>query len=119
MDEVHARGRKVKSSLRNISVTVIELPRGKFGWQLLEKQENHGWQALAEGQTAFARYADAMAAGLLQLQSLVADLSAGPRRPAATSAERQESAATGDDETATGEDAQQPSGKLFGFGPLR
>ena len=110
----------MKSTLRNISVTVVELPRGKFGWQLLERKEDDAWQALAEGRTAFARYADAMAAGLLQLQSLVPDLSAGPRQPVATSPGQRDAAAIGEEEADPKvTDAQQPAGKLFGFGPLR
>ena len=120
MGDIHARDRRMKSPLRNISVTVVELPRGKFGWQLLEKQDDGAWEALAEGRTAFAHYADAMAAGLLQLQSLVSDLSAGPRQAVAARPGRRDAAEAADDEAdpKTG-DAQEPAGKLFGFGPLR
>lgn len=110
----------MKSSLRNISVTVVELPRGKLGWQLLEKDEDDVWQVLAEGRTAFARYADAMTAGLLQLQSLVADLSLGPRHAVATPSERRAAEGTKNDKAdMKTADAQNPVGKLFGFGPLR
>lgn len=110
----------MKSSLRNISVTVVEVPRGKFAWQLLEKHGDDAWQVLEAGRTASARYADAMAAGLVRLQSLVADLSVGPRQAVATPGGRRdlEGAADDDAELKTG-DAQKPAGKLFGFGPLR
>ena len=120
MGHVHAWADPMKSSFRNISVTVVELPRGKFGWQLLEKHDDDAWRVVAEGRTAFAHYSDAMAAGLLQLQSLVADLSTGPRQAVPTPPKQRDSAASSEDDADLGTgDRQKPAGKLFGFGPLR
>lgn len=105
---------------RNISVTVAELPGGRFGWQLLEKQANDEWRLLEEGENTFSHYAPAMAAGLRQLQSLVTDLAVGPQADVKPRKPRDAAGAepAGQDESAP-DAAGRPSGKLFGFGPLR
>lgn len=88
--------------LRHIAVHVEEPKPGRFAWVLSERGE-HGWQALDTSAAPRTSYRQAMADGLLALQSLVDDLDAGPRSA---------------DGTAT-EDKPAAARSYFGFGPAR
>lgn len=111
----------MKAALRNISVTVVELGDGRFRWQLLEQDASGDWALLEEGTGDIARYAPAMAAGLVRLEQLVDDLSQGPRQQEARGPRRDPGAVDarrGSDAPAA-EVPHPARGKLFGFGPLR
>ena len=67
-------------NLRDIAVTVRELPGGKYRWALLEGTGEHGmfisYALLQEGERVYDRYSTALAAGIAGLRSVF-----GPEGP--------------------------------------
>ncbi|WP_146187987.1 hypothetical protein [Acidovorax sp. CF316] len=72
------------SALRHIAVYVDEPTEGNFVWVLNERGRDGEWMELERAKSSSPTFKDAMAQGLWKLQSLVPDLNAGPRQPAAT-----------------------------------
>lgn len=105
------------ANLRLISVHVEELEGGLFSWVLLERSAREVWTELDRSTAPSETYKQAMAEGLVALQSIVDDLDVGPREAEAESdpGEFEESAS---EKTTTGrQPGQGPS--IFGFGPAR
>ncbi len=70
----------MNSRLRHIAVYVDEPSEKDFRWVLQERGADGQWSKLDSADSGNPTYKDAMADGLLHLQSLVANLDAGPRR---------------------------------------
>jgi hypothetical protein len=65
--------------LRRIAVYVDEPKKGWFAWVLIEQATLGHWLEFQAAEEWVASYREAMAAGLLKLQSLIEDFEAGPR----------------------------------------
>lgn len=128
------------SPLQKITVHVEEARGGTFRWILGDLQHSSEWELLERGKSLFETYHEAMADGLLALQSRVSDLKLGPRGESprdgrATAASVADAPDAPDDETSTDEEApsdalnpkaDEPSGEpadkpprrrtVFGFG---
>lgn len=103
--------------LRPLAITVDEPSAGSYRWRIVERRvkpdgDTEEWTELQAAPKRFKTYSKAMAAGLIQLQSLIADLDEGPRDEA-----------TGDEAPGDAEDGAEssgdktgPSGRFFGFG---
>jgi hypothetical protein len=118
------------SKLRTIAVHVEEPEPGAFAWVLTER-DGAEWAEVGRADATAGTYQQAMAGGLLALQSMVDDLDIGPRTRQAGAApkrgkggkaapQRMDAGA----DTATEDDAHQadaaPKRKaFFGFGPAR
>lgn len=105
----------MNDSLRAIAVTVESASKG-FRWVLLEKDaQTEVWTTLERSKALCESYKQAMADGLVELESLMDDLNKGPRMPIAVP------------ETATAEEmpgqakerSETSKTKFFGFGPAR
>lgn len=68
--------------LRRIAIHVEEVRAGRYRWVLSEVSDTADapWTAIERASRATPTYREAMAQGLLQLQGMVDDLDAGPRR---------------------------------------
>lgn len=73
------------SRLRTIAVHVEEPEPGRFAWVLTERHGPH-WADVGHADATTDTYRQAMADGLLQLQSMVDDLNIGPRTQKAAAA---------------------------------
>jgi hypothetical protein len=106
------------SQLRVIAIHVEEPQTGRFTWVLTER-DGPSWQELAKAAAPARSFKKAMADGLLELQSMVEDLDAGPRRPEIpASPGREGTRRTG--RGAAPKDGEVPTNRsYFGFGPAR
>lgn len=69
----------MRAPLRPIAVHVTEPSAGAFRWELLERDDAGQWALLQTADAAALTYRQAMADGLVALQSMIDDLDAGPR----------------------------------------
>ena len=106
------------SSLRVIAIHVEEPQPKRFIWVLTER-DGPSWQELARAAAPARSFKKAMANGLLELQSMVEDLDAGPRRPESPTSQVPEAARRIGRKSAHGEGGVQPGQSYFGFGPAR
>lgn len=67
------------TQLRHIAVHVTEPAAGDFCWVLTELAADHSWSIVRSAKKRADTYRQAMADGLLQLQTMVDDLDEGPR----------------------------------------
>jgi len=65
--------------LRHLAVTVVLSADKAYRWRVVELTPDGKWFTLDEQQGSEKTYSAAMAAGLVQLQTLIDDLSTGPR----------------------------------------
>lgn len=81
---------------------------GQFRWLISERDGAGAWAPLRRAPQPVASYRQAMAQGLMALESMIDDLEIGPRRPEAPppSAPAQHP-------------ARAPKPGFFGFGPAR
>ncbi|MDA8445657.1 hypothetical protein [Paracidovorax valerianellae] len=109
--------------LRPIAIHVEEPAPGAFSWVLIERDDGHvdTWTPIRKAETAADTYQQAMADGLLALQSMVEDLDIGPRLTAREGWPRKDHRSDSAPQADDSEDAQQRPAKpsLFGFGPAR
>ncbi|GKT20911.1 hypothetical protein [Acidovorax sp. SUPP3334] len=110
------------SVLRPIAIHVEEPAAGTFRWVLIERDDGSGtWAPIQKSGAATDTYRQAMADGLLALQSMIEDLDVGPRLTAQkdipANHHRSDDAASADD----AEEAQPRTARptLFGFGSAR
>lgn len=106
--------------LRPIAIYVEEPTPGQFVWALMERKDSGTWAETQRSALAAGTYHQAMADGLVVLQSMIDDLDIGPRRPLKRAkVARQPS----DDARATDRPETEPPApsrtSLFGFGPAR
>ena len=107
------------STLRHIAIHVEEPEPGLFAWVLTERVrvgDGDGWRALSQADAAVGSYAQAMAGGLVALQSMVQDLQRGPRQADAAGSEVD---APREPHRASAERRPAGSKSHFGFGPAR
>ena len=107
----------MNSTLRQIAVYVDEPTEQDFRWVLQERGEDGQWTRLAGDDSGSTTYKEAMANGLLRLQSLVANLDTGPRlsesaKEGPTSGKRKTVASN----ALAAEGASQAKRAVFGFG---
>ena len=119
------------TSLRSIGLHVAEPTAGNFCWVLSERENtatsdyeecDAPWTELRRAPAAVATYHQAMAQGLLALESMIDDLDQGPRRtnaPAATSKQASKEAPKEAPKQAPGRPEAAPQPSFFGFGPAR
>lgn len=72
------------SQLRHIAVHVTEPKVGDFRWVLTEQAADHSWSAIRTARVQSETYREAMADGLIALQSIVDNLDEGPRHSSAS-----------------------------------
>jgi hypothetical protein len=121
------------STLRTIAIHVKEPDPGAFTWVLTER-DGAEWVEVGRADATAGTYRQAMADGLLALQSMVDDLDIGPRTRKAGAAPKRGKAApgrtgigtdadTGSDADADADaapaDAAAKNKAFFGFGPAR
>ena len=98
------------TSLRTIAIHVEERAAGSFSWVLSERDDAALWTELRRAPAGVASYQQAMAQGLVALESMVDDLDQGPRRA--------DTPPAADKGPAAGPKAP-PKPSFFGFGPAR
>jgi hypothetical protein len=103
--------------LRPLAITVDEPSAGSYRWRIVERRaepdgDTEEWTELQAAPKRFKTYSKAMAAGLLQLQSLIADLDEGPRDEPTND----DGPGDAEDGTKSSGDKTGPSGRFFGFG---
>jgi hypothetical protein len=112
--------RRTAGQLRRIAVYVDETEGGPYQWVLLEQDRKSArWNEIQVAGRSWTTYHEAMSAGLLALQAMIDDLSAGPRgdpTPPPKTKPRQEPEAQTEPEP---EPAPKRTGSHFGFGDLR
>jgi hypothetical protein len=91
----------MSTSMRRIAIYVNEAGDGGYRWMLIERgPKSTHWTEIQAAEEPVETYREAMAAGLVALQAMIADLDVGPREAAAP------------------EPASKPRGSHFGFGDL-
>lgn len=102
----------MRTLLRPISVSVEEPAAGQFRWLLCERGSEGAWSQLRRAPQPVASYRQAMAEGLVALESMIDDLEIGPRSPAGSPPPAPRSAPPG-------HSTRTPKPGFFGFGPAR
>ncbi|CAN5915729.1 hypothetical protein BH11PSE13_BH11PSE13_20860 [soil metagenome] len=103
--------------LRPLAITVDEPSAGAYRWRIVERvADSEEWSELQAAPKNFKTYSKAMAAGLLQLQSLISDLDEGPRDQAPAGGSTMNKSADTEKGSETAGEPQAPRGKFFGFG---
>lgn len=98
--------------LRPLAITVDEPSAGAYRWRIVERvADSSEWSELQAASKNFKTYSEAMAAGLVALQSLITDLDAGPRDEV-----KDEGQDDADENPESAGDAKGPAGRFFGFG---
>ena len=88
------------TNFRRIAIYVDETAHGLFRWVLIEQvKQTTDWNPIHEDRKSFRSYREAMAAGLMALQTTIDDLDRGPREVAAA-------------------EPSKRAGSHFGFGDL-
>lgn len=108
------------TQLRNIAVHVSEPELGRFVWVLTELADDRSWSEVRRAEAGATTYKQAMADGLLALQSMVTDLDIGPRAEKQTRrSPKLKLIADGQAELDGSNESQTPSQtkrSVFGFG---
>jgi len=106
----------MSSRLREIAIHVCEPAAGSFVWVLSERGQGR-WKELQRADSGVSTYRQAMAHGLLALQSLIQDLDIGPRQ---TSPHPARAAKKGRSNGRADKEPPLPPGhgSHFGFGPV-
>lgn len=119
--------RAMANQLRHLAVHVKESKPGDFRWVLTELSADHSWSEIQGAKAGAATYREAMADGLMFLQSMVYDLDKGPRTgvdeatgvgtqgPAPTK-RMQRIAEKRSEQASDGERSKETKRSVFGFG---